>query len=123
MNQFISPYGQNMRSRSANIDWIIVQSVEQVENVAVQPGQKAWIMVQNEPIFALRTADMMGLCNTEYYRFEKYEPIPKAQAQQYVTIEQFENLKESINESLAKLANTATEPIKNVKRKTDAPSD
>ena len=42
--------------------------------MSVQPGQKAWIMVQNAPVFALRTADNMGLVTTDYYKFEKFTP-------------------------------------------------
>ena len=102
----------------SNIDWIMVQSIDQVENVAVQPSQRAWIMVQNEPVFALRTADMMGLCATEYYSFEKYEPH-KVGTLRYATIEQFEQLKEELNESIARLTNSTTEPAKSAKRKTD----
>lgn len=73
-------------------DWIMAQTIKQVEQVSVQPGQKAWIMVQNAPIFALRTADNMGLVTTDYYRFEKYNPeleqsTPTAN---FVTAEQLE---------------------------------
>lgn len=75
-------------------DWIMAPSVKQVEQVSVQPGQKAWIMVQSEPIFALRTADNMGLITTAYYKFEKYDPdtvaIPAVQDQTYVTREEFD---------------------------------
>lgn len=64
---------QPMQQRpQSNIDWIMVQNTNQVEQIAVQPGQKSWVMVQNEPIFALRAADNMGLITTDYYKFEKY---------------------------------------------------
>ena len=109
----------NYSFKQSNMDWIIVQNIDQITNVAVQPNQKAWIMVQNEPIFALRTADMMGLCTTEFYKFEKYEPQVPAPAPQYVTIEQFESLKEALNESIAKLEIHTTEQSKPSKRKTD----
>lgn len=55
-------------------DWIMAPSVKQVEQVSVQPGQKAWIMVQNAPVFALRTADNMGLVTTDYYRLKSSTP-------------------------------------------------
>lgn len=72
--------------------WIMAQTVKQVEQVSVQPGQKAWIMVQNEPVFALRTADNMGLITTDYYRFEKFDPsaAPAEPTPTYVTVEQME---------------------------------
>lgn len=105
------PYNQQM-------DWIQVQSIEQVESVAVQPNTKAWIMVQNEPVFALRQADAMGLVNTDYYRFEKYEPVAKS----YVTMDDLaktiEQLKGDINESIANLTKRSNKQSNTTKHKT-----
>lgn len=83
-------------------DWITVPTVKQVEQVSVQPGQKAWVMAQNEPVFALRVADNMGLVTTDYYRFEKYTPGMEqdATAANYVTAEQLEARLTAFAESL-----------------------
>lgn len=54
-------------------DWIRVATAQQVEQVSVQPGCKAWVMVENMPVFALRVADNMGLVTTDFYRFEKID--------------------------------------------------
>lgn len=91
MNQYsgfnsFQPY-QPFQQRQ-NLDWIMVQTVEQVESVSVQPNGKAWIMVQNEPIFAVRTADMMGLTTTKYFRFEEFDPRQMKQNAEYVTASQ-----------------------------------
>lgn len=82
--------------------WIMAQTVKQVEQVSVQPGQKAWIMVQNEPVFALRTADNMGLITTDYYRFERFDPsaAPSEPAPAYVTVEQLEERLATFADSL-----------------------
>lgn len=82
--------------------WIMAQTVKQVEQVSVQPGQKAWIMVQNEPVFALRTADNMGLITTDYYHFEKFDPsaAPVETAPAYVTVEQLEERLAAFADSL-----------------------
>lgn len=82
--------------------WIMAQTIKQVEQVSVQPGQKAWIMVQNEPVFALRTADNMGLITTDYYRFEKFDPsaAPADPAPAYVTVEQLEERLATFADSL-----------------------
>lgn len=78
-------------------DWIMAPSIKQVEQVSVQPGQKAWIMVQNAPVFALRTADNMGLVTTDYYRFEKFNPGDSAEpANDYVTRKEFEDFVASL---------------------------
>lgn len=75
-----SSFGQQsmMQNQSAQTqpqqtgpDWIRVATAQQVEQVSVQPGGKAWVMVENMPVFALRVADNMGLVTTDYYRFEK----------------------------------------------------
>lgn len=72
-------------------DWVMAPTIKQVEQVSVQPGQKAWIMVQNAPVFALRTADNMGLITTDYYRFEKFTPGETADpSTDYVTRKEFE---------------------------------
>ena len=78
-------------------DWIMAPSIKQVEQVSVQPGQKAWIMVQNAPVFALRTADNMGLVTTDYYRFEKFNPGDSAEpTNDYVTRKEFEDFVASL---------------------------
>lgn len=73
-----------------NMDWIRVNSMEDVERVTVQPNSKAWIMLANEPIFVLKTADGMGLTTTDAYRFEKVTGEKKVE---YVTREEFEAFK------------------------------
>ncbi|MBQ8616254.1 MAG: hypothetical protein IJ418_02195 [Clostridia bacterium] len=72
--------------------WITVPTVEQVEQVSVQPGQEVWIMVQNEPVFARREANRMGLTTTDYCRFEHYDPkaVAAQPAPEYVTREEFD---------------------------------
>lgn len=80
-------------------DWLQVPELRQVEQIQVQPGGKAWVMVQNEPIFALRVADQMGLVTTSYYRFEKIDPVAmsaSAPSQEYVTRAEFQRFVESL---------------------------
>ena len=56
----VAPPGQ-MNS----MDWIRVPNVPDVEQVSVQPGQTAWIMVQNNSVFAVRMADPRGMVTTK----------------------------------------------------------
>lgn len=77
----------------SNMDWIRVNTMEDVERVTVQPNSKAWIMLANEPVFVLKTADGMGLTTTDAYRFEKVSGDKKPE---YVTREEFNNLINSI---------------------------
>lgn len=84
-NGFV-PYRQQQNGPG----WIMAGSIKQVEQVSVQPGQKAWVMVQNEPVFALRTADQMGLVTTDYYRFERIDPAAAEPEKNYITREELE---------------------------------
>lgn len=82
---------------------IPVQTIQQVEQVQVQPGQRKMVLVQNEPIIANRTADSMGLVTTDYFRLERFDPnaIPaQAPAQNYVTVEQLEERLSAFADSL-----------------------
>ena len=77
----------------SNMDWIRVNNMADVERVTVQPNNKAWIMLANEPIFVLKTADGMGLTTTDAYRFEK---ISDGKKPEYVTREEFEDFVNSL---------------------------
>jgi hypothetical protein len=79
----------------SNVDWIRVNNMEDIQNVSVQPGQKAWIMLTNEPVFAVKTANDMGLTSTQAFRFEPYTEEVKASVA-YATKEDFEMLKNEI---------------------------
>lgn len=99
MNQqmgIVNPYTQ--QNPGSNLDWITVNTVKQVDQVTVQPGAKAWVMVQNEPVFALRVADQMGLITTSYYRFEKYNPdMPEEKdMSEYLTRREFDSFVKSL---------------------------
>lgn len=63
-------------------DWIRVNTLDDVKNVSVPPGKKAWIMLQNDPIFVVKAANDMGLATTQAFRFEPYNPQQAAPAQQ-----------------------------------------
>lgn len=92
-----SPYQQpqEMQPAPQGMDWIRVNGMDDIKNVSVQPGQKAWIMLQNEPVFAVKSADAMGLATVQAFRFEPYSPqeTPKPQ---YATVDDINALKEEI---------------------------
>lgn len=117
------PYNNYPYQRqTSNIDWIMVQTVDQINQVIVQPNQKAWIMVQNEPVFAVRSADQVGLTNTEIYKFEKYErenqPMPE-----YVTTAQLEDAIRKIKEDIYESLNAPNKTTNTKQCKADASND
>lgn len=91
-------YGQQMQQpqpQGGGLDIVAVQNVQQVEQVQINPGQRRLVMVQNEPVVAMRTADNMGLASTEYYQLVKFDPTARTNVQavdgnKYVTEEQLE---------------------------------
>lgn len=97
MNRYQQGTQMPPQAKQNGPEWIMAPSIKQVEQVSVQPGQKAWIMVQNAPVFALRTADNMGLVTTDYYRFEKFNPGDSVEpANDYVTRKEFEDFVASL---------------------------
>lgn len=72
-----NPGGYNTGYRAAgqtNMEWIRVPNIADVEQVTVQAGQTAWIMTQNDSVFAVRAADNMGIVTTRYFRFAQWDP-------------------------------------------------
>ena len=99
----LGQYPQNMRQpaqgQQAGPGWVTVTTVKDIANVSVQPGVKAWIMAQNDAVFAVRSADQMGVTTTEYYRFERYDPDVEARVnrtEEFVTRKEFDKLVDSL---------------------------
>ena len=73
------PYGGqppqgNPYRQQPSMDWIRVPNLQDIDQVTVQPGQTAWVMAQNTNVFAVRSADQMGIINTRYFQFSEFAP-------------------------------------------------
>lgn len=66
--------GNPYRQQQANMDWIRVPNLQDIDQVTVQPGQTAWVMAQNTNVFAVRSADQMGIISTRYFQFSEFDP-------------------------------------------------
>lgn len=92
--QFQQVQGQQQQTQAhAGLDIVTVQTIQQVEQIQINPCQRRLVMVQNEPVVAMRTADNMGIATTEYYRLEKFNPtdtIQRPSENDYITKEQLE---------------------------------
>ena len=93
-NQFL----QNQQNTGMEV--VPVPSIQQVEQVQVQPGQRKMVLVQNEPVIASRSADNMGLVTTDYYRLEKFVPGASVapQAGDFVTRQEFNDFVNSLRQ-------------------------
>lgn len=77
---------QAQNAPQSNMEWIRVNTMDDVANITVQPNTKAWIMLANEPVFVVKYADGMGITTTDAFRFEK---ITGEKKPEYVTREEF----------------------------------
>ena len=86
------PYGSqppqgNPYRQQPSMDWIRVPNLQDIDQVTVQPGQTAWVMAQNTNVFAVRSADQMGIINTRYFQFAEFDSRA-ADQQKQTNIEQ-----------------------------------
>lgn len=89
------PPQQNQQVQSCP-DWILVPTVADIDHVNVPANSKAWIMAQNEKVFAYKEANKLGLVSTDYYKFEKFTPNIQqsflespTNNQEYVTVQEY----------------------------------
>lgn len=67
------------QTQNTNGPFIVVNGVQGAKDVQVPPNQTAWMMDQNAPQFYVKSADNLGICKMDYYRFEKFDPEREAQ--------------------------------------------
>ena len=77
--------------------------IEGAKNQIVQPGQTAWMMDNNSPVFYVKSVDGMGSATFKAFRFEEISPdcmAPQPQQAQpdYVTRAEFEDLLRKLGE-------------------------
>ena len=73
-NQYMPQMQGQTGQMAAQSPFTMVPTIADVDKVSVQPGETKWIMVQSDPIFAVKTANAMGYAPAEYYRFEQIDP-------------------------------------------------
>lgn len=82
-----------------NVNWIQVAGIEGAKNQIVQPGQTAWMMDNNSPVFYVKSVDGMGSATLKAFQFQEIPvnaltapQVQQAPAGDYVTREEFNNL-------------------------------
>ena len=86
-----------------NVNWIQVAGIEGAKNQIVQPGQTAWMMDNNSPMFYVKSVDGMGSATFRVFRFEEISPDcmashPQQAQPDYVTRAEFEDLLRKLGE-------------------------
>lgn len=85
-----TPQYQSAQQVGGQNPFIMVPAIADVEKVVAQPGETKWIMVQNEPVLAVKQASTMGYASSEYYRLTKFDPaaVQAGGEPQYLTAAQ-----------------------------------
>lgn len=90
---------QNTQNRQPGTDVVTIQSIKQVEQVPVPPGRQVLVMVQNDPVIAMRTADQIGLVQTIFYKIEQFNPEDsEPKKEEYATKSEFMQLQGIVQE-------------------------
>lgn len=77
-----------------------VATIEQVEQIQLQPNERKIILVQSQPVIAMRSADAMGLVNTRFYNLTEYNPNQQKNAPQieFAPMSELQELKAKFSE-------------------------
>lgn len=99
-----SIYGQQAMPQNP---FLMVPTIADVDKVVAQSGETRWIMVQNDAVIAVKTANAMGYATTEYYRLTKFDPSAMrtaAQSTDYITAAEVDDkINAAIAQALAQL--------------------
>lgn len=88
-------------------------TVADVEKFQPQRGMTMVVMAQDKPVFALKTANGMGVVNSNWYKYESYDPAqdkPK-----YVTMEELERVLSGFAKNLVATAQQPSDKKSTVK--------
>lgn len=92
---------------------LYVPNVSDVKEVDLHGAANALIIVQNEPVIAMKTAaNSMGLTATDYYHLDKFDPASMsapASSQDFVTRAEFQQF---VNSLRAPVADPQAAPVK-----------
>lgn len=102
----------------------MVPTIADVDKVVAQPGETKWIMVQNDPVLAVKTANTMGYASSEYYRLTKFDPtaMQAVGESKYLTAAQADEkiqaaVRAEVDRVMAQYQTAPTTPAKGAKAK------
>lgn len=101
---------QQPAAPSQNVNWIQVNGIDGAKNQIVQQGHTAWMMDNNEPYFYVKSVDNVGSCTFRIFQFAEVQEItqeqpgqPQIDLSQYVQRDEFERLREQIEQFTVEL--------------------
>ena len=104
----VSQPTQQLQAQQSGPAVLSVATIKQVEQVPVQPGRQVLVMVQNDPVIAMRTADQMGLVQTDYYHIQRFDPEQAAPSQEYATKTELAQLQAVVQQIVDGMSNKST---------------
>lgn len=91
-----------------NFDFILVNSLEEIDHYQIGKIQRVWFMHQSEPIIAVKISDNLGKTDTRYFNIFEFDPKKQKAEQEtqelnkFVTPEMFDNFRESVETKINK---------------------
>lgn len=89
---------QQPQQQQQNYQMIVpVSNVSDIEHVPVNADGKIFVLSVNDGVLGIRTANKIGLTETEYFRLVEYNPSVEQQKNDYVTRSEFEQFIATLN--------------------------
>lgn len=80
--------------QASSASLIFVPTTADIAGVSVQPGQRVYVMAQNDSVIAVRESNAVGATSTIYCRMQQFNPeeVNATQGREYVTRSEVEQL-------------------------------
>lgn len=91
-----------------NFDFILINSLEEIDHYQIGKNQRVWFMHQSEPVIAVKISDNLGKTDTRYFNIFEFDPKKQKAEQEtqelnkFVTSEMFDNFMESVETKINK---------------------
>lgn len=94
---FSTGYNQTQQNQNNNI--IFVQGEVGAKSFQLQPNQSVMLLDNDDSKFYIKTTDATGMSTLKAYRFEEIKEAPEVpfESNKYVTKEEFDSFKSSID--------------------------
>lgn len=108
MFDFAQMQSYQQMQQSGMFPTIQLPTVSDVEKFQPQRGTTMVVMAQDKPVFALKSADRMGVVNSSWYKYEAYNP--EQDRPQYITRQELEDV---LSKFAQNMVTTAKKPSDN----------
>ncbi len=91
------PQQPQPQTNTATVAMVLVNSEDEAKNYPLSPGGSIFLMDSNNQLFYTKSVDFSGIATFKKYQFHEVTDTPAAGGSNYITREEFEELKSQIN--------------------------